>query len=151
MGRTKLTILRGDPSPVRHRAIRKRYCKFVDGSSSVFFWLVNNYYNHSFRELFLNGTGPCNVHGAVIGILAGNVFPKPAFALRWRLKLFELCMRIHKRIALVPRRTQFSLLDAPEAHATAIANSIKPASTIEMNSGPSQFPRKAAKHGAANH
>ena len=144
-------LLRGDPSPARHRAIRKRYCKFVDGSSSVFFWLVNNYYNHSFRELFLNGTGPCNVHGAVIGILAGNVFPKPAFALRWRLKLFELCMRINNRIALVPRRTRFSLFEAPEAHPTALADVVKPVSTIEMNSAQGQVPRKAAWHGAASH
>jgi len=141
--------LRNDCSTTRQYEIRQQYCKFVDGSSSFFFWLVNNYYNHSFRELFLNGTGPCNVHGAVIGILAGNVFPKPAFALRWRLKLFALCMRINARLPLVPRRKSFSLIESP-LHSDSIHgdDSLKPASTIEVSHVMEGSP---AKHGAASH
>jgi hypothetical protein len=67
-------------------------------------------YDHSFRELFLNGTGPMQVHRAVISILAGHVFPRPPFALRWRLQLFWFFMRVNRYVPLVPRRRRFSLL-----------------------------------------
>jgi len=90
--------------------LRKRYIKFVQGSSSVFFRMVALYYNHHFRELFLNGQGPMQVHRAVIGVLAGNVFPKPDFALRWRMRLFELFIRMQRYVPLAPRRQSFSLL-----------------------------------------
>lgn len=90
---------------------RREYIDFVEGSTSVFWRLIRNYYNHSFRELFLNGTGPHDVHRAVISILAGHVFPRPPFALRWRLALFFLFMRVNQYVPLVPRRNRFSLLD----------------------------------------
>ena len=125
-------ILRDQGNAAGHRAVHERYCRYVDGSSSVFFRLVANFYRHSFRELFLNGRGPMNVHGAVISILAGRVFPRPVFAQRWRLLLFELCMRMNRWIPLVPRREAHSLLNAapeliPEArpeHAHAPAVSV---------------------------
>jgi flavin-dependent dehydrogenase len=142
-------ILRGDPA--RRSTTRKRYCKYVDGSSSIFFWLVNNYYNHSFRELFLNGKGPCNVHGAVIAILAGNVFPKPAFALRWRLKLFEMCMRINARLALVPQRKKFSLLESTPRIDTCVSIGDGKPAEVEMPAVRDRLKGKTVSHGAANH
>jgi flavin-dependent dehydrogenase len=101
-------LLRNQATPA---AVRREYIRFVEGSTSVFWRLIRNYYNHSFRELFLNGTGPHDVHRAVISILAGHVFPRPPFKLRWRLSLFFLCMRINQLIPLVPRRNRFSLLE----------------------------------------
>ena len=82
----------------------------VTGSTSVFWGLIRDYYTHSFRELFLNGTGPVNVHGAIISILAGHVFPRPPWPLRWRLCLFNLCRRVNTFVPLVRRRRRFSLL-----------------------------------------
>jgi hypothetical protein len=72
--------------------------------------LIKSYYNHSFRELFMNGTGPLQVHNAVISILAGHVFPRPPFALRWRLWFFHACVVVQKLIPIVPRREPFSLV-----------------------------------------
>ncbi|MEO6436507.1 MAG: hypothetical protein ABIP55_12215, partial [Tepidisphaeraceae bacterium] len=89
---------------------QRQYIDFVTGSTGLFWRLIRNYYRHSFRELFLNGTGPCDVHRAVISVLAGHVFPRPAFALRWRLGLFFLCMHVNVFLPLVPRRRRFSLL-----------------------------------------
>jgi flavin-dependent dehydrogenase len=145
-------VLRDDFDAAHRRHLRKEYCKFVDGSSSVFFWLVNNYYNHSFRELFLNGTGPCNVHGAVIGILAGNVFPRPPFALRWRLKLFELCMRLNAHFPLVPRRKKFSLFDS-ETYSGAMQHDGRQKSSlsIEVLHAGAGKNQRVVEHGAANH
>ncbi|HEX4793119.1 MAG TPA: NAD(P)/FAD-dependent oxidoreductase [Humisphaera sp.] len=86
------------------------YCKFVERGTGVFFKMIRQYYRHSFRELFLNGAGPMQVHRAVLSILAGNVFPKPPFALRWRLALFHFFVAANARVSLVPRRQRFSLL-----------------------------------------
>ena len=54
---------------------------------------------------------PLNVHGAVISILAGHVFPRPPFALRWRLWLFDFFRIVNTFVPLVRRRRRFSLFD----------------------------------------
>jgi hypothetical protein len=50
------------------------------------------------------------MHRAVISVLAGQVFPRPAWCLRWRLRLFEVCVYLNRFFPLVPRRARFSLL-----------------------------------------
>lgn len=107
--------------PRKAGRLRREYRRFVEGSSSVFFWLVRSYYRHGFREMFLNGAGPLGVHAAVLSALAGHVFPRPAFRLRWRLRLFEALLAVHERVApLVPRRGRFSLLAADGPGAPSI-------------------------------
>jgi hypothetical protein len=106
-GRNVAGILRGSLKP---REARRRHIRLVTAGSSTFFKLVNAYYRHSFRELFLHGYGPLHIHRAVISVLAGHIFPKPAFSLRWRSRLFEGLIALNSRIALVPRRRRFSLL-----------------------------------------
>ena len=96
----------------RPEPARREYIDFVEGSTGVFWHLIRTYYTHSFRELFLNGTGPLNVHGAIISILAGHVFPRPPWALRWRLWLFDFFRIVNRFVPLVRRRKRFSLLDA---------------------------------------
>ncbi len=97
----------------RASAARRAYTRTVSGGSSVFFRLINLYYDHSFRELFLHGQGPLQIKPAVISLLAGHVFPKPAFALRWRLRVFEWLIRVNRHVSLVPRRERFSLMTEP--------------------------------------
>jgi len=94
-----------DPAP-----LRRSYIRFIEESSAAFFHLVELYYDHSFRELFLDGHGPLQVHRAAMSILAGNVFPRPAFALRWRFALLRLFARINRHVPIASRRERFSLL-----------------------------------------
>jgi len=96
-------------------AERRRYVRFVDGSSRVFFRLVDHFYRPPFRDLFLAAEGPLGVHRAAVGVLAGHVFPRPAFALRWRLKLLDVFVALQAGLALVPRRRGHSLLAAEPA------------------------------------
>jgi hypothetical protein len=115
-----LAILRDGKSPARARA---EYSRFVVGSTSIFWRLIRSYYRHSFRELFLNGTGPLNVHNAIISVLAGHVFPRPPWCLRWRLRLFELCVWLNQYLPLVPRHENFSLMaKRPEAVEPSVAS-----------------------------
>ena len=92
---------------------RRRYIKVVRGGSSPLLRLVDLFYVHSYRELFLQGEGPFQIHRAVISVLAGHVFPRPAFALRWRMRLMELLVFLNRFLPIVPRRRRFSLLEEP--------------------------------------
>jgi flavin-dependent dehydrogenase len=89
----------------------RNYRRYVLRSSSVLFRMVRAYYTHSFREVFLHGMGPFEIHRAVISILAGHVFPKPPFEVVWRLWMFEFFIRLQKYFTIVPRRPGCSLLD----------------------------------------
>jgi hypothetical protein len=46
------------------------------------------------------------------------VFPRPAFALRWRLKLFELLCDLHRIRPIGVSRHDFSLLEAAPVDGT---------------------------------
>lgn len=107
-----LAILRQGASPDR---VRRDHVRFIAQSTAPFFRMIELYYQHSFRELFLEGQGPLQVHRAIMSVLAGNVFPRPAFTLRWRLKIFEQFVRLNRRFPLVPRRGRFSLFNAEPA------------------------------------
>jgi flavin-dependent dehydrogenase len=106
-GRAIVAALQQEQDPA---LLQRSYIRFIEESSAAFFRLVDLYYDHSFRELFLNGQGPLQVHRAAMSILAGNVFPRPSFALRWRFQLLQLFVRINRYFPLVPRRERFSLL-----------------------------------------
>jgi flavin-dependent dehydrogenase len=99
----------------RQSAVRRRYRRFVSRSTAPFFRMISLYYQHAFRELFLEGQGPLGVHRAVISILAGHVFPKPAFALRWRMWFFELLLFLNRNFQIVPKHERFSLFAAEPA------------------------------------
>lgn len=103
-----IDLLHCRTSPTR---ARRRYIRFIEGSTGIFFRLIRQYYDHSFRELFLEAEGPLQVHRAVLSILAGQVFPRPAWSLRWRLGLFYALQRWNRHFQIVPRRNRFSLLD----------------------------------------
>lgn len=97
-----------DPGPVR-----RRYIRYVEESSRPFFGLVEDYYKPWFRELFLSGSGPLSVHRAVLSVLAGNVFPRPPFPLRWRMRLMDVLTRLQRHVPVAPRQPRFSLLAEP--------------------------------------
>ena len=100
-------LLKGATTPA---SARRSYRRFLENGTGVFFRLIRQFYDPSFRELFLNGTGPMQVHRAVLSVLAGQVFPTLPFALRWRMRLFDLLVLLNRHIPLVPRRNRFALL-----------------------------------------
>jgi FADH2-dependent halogenase len=68
----------------------------------MFYWrMVENYYTTPFMELFLRPTERWNLFSAVIGVLAGEV--EGSWALRWRMELFFLLVKIQSRWPFSPR------------------------------------------------
>ena len=100
-------VLRGRTTAAK---ARRQYVRHMEGGTAVFFRLIRQYYDPSFRDLFLNGTGPYQMHRAVLAALAGHVFPRPAWPIRWRLALFNFHVWLNRYVALVPRQSRFSLL-----------------------------------------
>jgi flavin-dependent dehydrogenase len=77
------------------------YEKRVKKGMRVYWRMVENYYTTPFMELFLRPTERWNLFSAVIGILAGEV--EAGWALRWRMELFFLLVRIQARWGIAPR------------------------------------------------
>lgn len=102
-----ISILGGKESPAR---VRRRYRRFIDDSTGVFFRLIRMYYHHSFREMFLTGEGPFQVHRAAMSILAGHVYPRPSWSLRWRFWLLSFFLHANRYLPIAPRREKFSLV-----------------------------------------
>jgi flavin-dependent dehydrogenase len=92
---------------------QRRYGRFIEGSSGAFFKMIDLFYEHSFRELALGGGSPMQLHNAVLSILAGNVFPRPAFPLRWRLKLLAFLVWLNGKLPFVQRHDRFSIAASP--------------------------------------
>jgi flavin-dependent dehydrogenase len=101
------------------QGLRREYISYLKSSSAKFFRLIDLYYDHAFRELFLEGKGPFQMQRAVISCLAGHVFPRPVWKQRWRMKAFEWCIALHKVVPLVPKRAPFALLEQPDPPAPA--------------------------------
>ncbi|MEM8739060.1 MAG: tryptophan 7-halogenase [Planctomycetota bacterium] len=97
-------------SPAR---AQRQHHRFLHAGTRTFFKLIRAYYNPRFRDLFLQGRGPLEMHRAVIAVLAGQVFPRPAWRIRWRMRLFYACVAAQRFLPLVPRRPGFSLLRTP--------------------------------------
>ena len=96
-------------SPAR---VRREYVRFLDDSAAPFVRLVDLFYDHNFREMFLHGQGPFQVQRATISVLGGYVFPKPRWSLTWRIWLLHLFTHFQRFVTLTPRRERYSLLDA---------------------------------------
>ena len=134
-------LLAGRLSPA---AARRRHTRFLRSGTRTFFKIIRHYYRHSFRELFLNGSGPLGVHRAVVSVLCGQVMPRVTWPVRWRLALFGVFVHAQARLPLVPRRPRFSLLNQepiePTDHPAASAT---PTRRTPLHTGRHGAPRVA--------
>ncbi|MDP1663116.1 MAG: NAD(P)/FAD-dependent oxidoreductase [Phycisphaerales bacterium] len=101
-------MLRGETSA---RSARARHVRYIERGTRPFWRLIRAYYKHSFRELFVHGTGPLQMPGAIISVLAGQVFPQQPWKLRWRHAAFDFCVWLQQYHALSPRRSPFHLVN----------------------------------------
>ena len=93
----------------RPATARREFLRYIEGSSSAFFRLVRLFYRHEFRELFLQGQGPFSIHRATLTMLSGYVFPRPRFAVRWRMAIFGMLIRLQEWFRIAPRQERFWL------------------------------------------
>ena len=106
------TVLPDGRKPRPPFKVRREYLRFMHDGAAPFIRLVNLFYDHAFREIFLSGSGPFQVHKATISVLGGYVFPKPRWSLRWRILLLHQFARINRYFPIVNRREPYSLRQA---------------------------------------
>lgn len=125
-----VNILSGKVDPEKARTA---YCNMVRDSTSIFWRIIKNYYKQPFRELFMNGQGPLQVHNATFSLLAGHVFPKPVWAIRWRMKFFWICMFFQRFLPLVPHRKECVLTEEEPIEMPNLTDSVAGAEHAEAD------------------
>ncbi len=94
-----------------HEVAYRRHCQYIKRGAAPFWRLIQSYYTHSFRELFMSGGGPWQIPRAIISLLAAEVFPDVPWKLRWRHSAFHFFVRCQRYWAVAPRRPRFHLLN----------------------------------------
>lgn len=122
-------MLRGELSAA---AARRTHCRYIENGTKPFWRLIRSYYKHSFRELFIHGTGPLQMPGAIISVLAGQVFPEQPWKLRWRHRAFDFCVWLQQYYALSPHRPPFHLIDEPPVALSLVSDAV--AATVSSSS-----------------
>jgi len=135
---------------LRPKAAQRQHCRYIERGTEPFWRLIRSYYKHSFRELFMHGTGPLQMPGAIISVLAGQVFPQQPWKLRWRHRAFDFCVWLQQHRELSPHRPPFHLVDEPAVELPLITGALT-GSPREMSGprGPAgQPPASAGAPGA---
>ena len=81
-------------TPAKARAQQRRFERRLKRGLADMSWLIYRVRTHTMRHLFLNPRNMLGVEQALISILAGDIFGKPA--IRWRLSVFKLIYQAHR-------------------------------------------------------
>ena len=106
-GQLLIKVLDGRLSAARAAS---RHHKWLNRHRRTFLRLIGSFYDHSFRELVIEGKGPMETHRALITMLAGGVFPTIPFRVRWRWEMLQVMTAYHRRFPIVGRRRPHSML-----------------------------------------
>jgi len=89
----------------------ERYERQVNHSMRLYWEMVEGYYTTPFIDLFMQPKDKFNLPSAVTALLAGEL--EGGWAVRWRMKLFFLLVKLQARWPLLPH---VSLESSPEGH-----------------------------------
>ena len=88
--------------PKRARRLFRHYERLVNRAMDVYLRFVESWYGgKEFIEVFLTPTELFQIPPAVNAVLGGNIGNR--FAIRWRMELFYLIVRMQRRWTLCPR------------------------------------------------
>lgn len=89
--------------PKKRRKLFARYSRNINKAMDVYLRFVDAWYSKEFIEVFLHPQDLFQIPPAVNAVLGGNI--GDSFAIKWRMWIFYLLVRLQKYIALCPRRT----------------------------------------------
>ena len=102
--------------PKRARRLFRHYERLVNRAMDVYLRFVESWYaGKEFIEVFLTPTQLFQIPPAVNAVLGGNIGNR--FAIRWRMELFYLIVRLQKRWTMCPR---LSLVPKTDSDAAAL-------------------------------
>ena len=89
--------------PRKRRKLFARYENNINKAMDVYLRFVDAWYSKEFIEVFLHPQDLFQIPPAVNAVLGGNI--GDSFAIKWRMWIFYLLVRLQKYIPLCPRRT----------------------------------------------
>ncbi|HSV63229.1 MAG TPA: NAD(P)/FAD-dependent oxidoreductase [Chthoniobacterales bacterium] len=89
--------------PAKRRKLFARYGRNINKAMDVYLRFVDAWYSKEFIEVFLHPQDLFQIPPAVNAVLGGNI--GDSFAIKWRMSLFYLLVRLQRWIPLCPRRT----------------------------------------------
>lgn len=89
--------------PAKRKKLFARYAHNINGAMDVYLRFVDAWYSKEFIEVFLHPQDILQIPPAVNAVLGGNV--GDSFAIKWRMWVFYLLVRMQRYIPLCPRRT----------------------------------------------
>jgi len=108
--------------PAKRKKLFARYeCK-INQAMDVYLRFVDAWYSKEFIEVFLHPQDLFQIPPAVNAVLGGNI--GDSFAIKWRMEIFYLLVRLQRYIPLCPRRTlvpQKELAAAPARELEAVS------------------------------
>lgn len=89
--------------PRKRRRLFARYERHINKAMDVYLRFVDAWYSKEFIEVFLHPQDFLQIPPAVNAVLGGNI--GDSFAIRWRMWVFYLLVRLQRYLPLCPRRT----------------------------------------------
>lgn len=89
--------------PTKRRKLFARYERTVNKAMDVYLRFVDAWYSKEFIEVFLHPQDIFQIPPAVNAVLGGNV--GDSFAIKWRMWIFYMLVKLQRFIPLCPRRT----------------------------------------------
>ena len=87
----------------KRRRLFGRYARNINKAMDVYLRFVDAWYSKEFIEVFLHPQDMFQIPPAVNAVLGGNI--GDSFAIKWRMWIFYLLVRLQRYIPLCPRRT----------------------------------------------
>ena len=89
--------------PAKRSKLFARYERNINKAMDVYLRFVDAWYSKEFIEVFLHPQDLFQIPPAVNAVLGGNI--GDSFAIKWRMWMFYLLVRLQRYIPLCPRRT----------------------------------------------
>jgi 2-polyprenyl-6-methoxyphenol hydroxylase-like FAD-dependent oxidoreductase len=87
----------------RRKKLFARYERKINQAMDVYLRFVDAWYSKEFIEVFLHPQDLFQIPPAVNAVLGGNV--GDSFAIKWRMWIFYMLVRLQRYLPLCPRRT----------------------------------------------
>ena len=89
--------------PAKRKKLFARYERKINQAMDVYLRFVDAWYSKEFIEVFLHPQDLFQIPPAVNAVLGGNV--GDSFAIKWRMWIFYMLVRLQRYLPLCPRRT----------------------------------------------
>ena len=104
--------------PQKRKKLFARYERNINKAMDVYLRFVDAWYSKEFIEVFLHPQDILQIPPAVNAVLGGNI--GDSFAIKWRMWVFYLLVRLQRYLPLCPRRTLVPPKNAERVAAEAL-------------------------------